>query len=115
HLRTRRRRAAASSPREGVMSTTAIRRGRRTVLAALVSTALAATMGAATARAAGPSRAPACPLGMTGTAHAAPAGGVAYTVCTGRVPSFDGTPLDTDLTLPDSASGPLPLMVMLHG
>ena len=78
----------------------AVRRGRPTVLAAAVTMALAATMGAS-ARAAAPGQAVACPLGMTGTAHAAPAGGVAYTVCTGRVPSFDGTPLDTDLTLPD--------------
>jgi len=93
---------------------TAIPRGRRAVLAAAVTMALAATMGAS-ARAAAPGQVVACPLGMTGIAHAAPAGGVAYTVCTGRVPSFDGTPLDTDLTLPDSASGPLPLMVMLHG
>jgi len=52
---------------------------------------------------------------MTGTAHPAPAGGVAYVVCTGRVASFDGTPLDADLTLPAGAHGPLPLMVMLHG
>jgi X-Pro dipeptidyl-peptidase C-terminal non-catalytic domain/X-Pro dipeptidyl-peptidase (S15 family) len=93
---------------------TAIPRGRRAVLAAAATMALAATMGAS-ARAAAPGQVVACPLGMTATAHAAPAGGVAYTVCTGRVPSFDGTPLDTDLTLPDSASGPLPLMVMLHG
>jgi predicted acyl esterase len=52
---------------------------------------------------------------MTGTAHRAPAGGQAYTICTGDVASFDGTPLDTDLTLPTGTSGPLPLMVMLHG
>jgi hypothetical protein len=58
---------------------------------------------------------PTCPLGMTGTAEPAPAGGVAYTLCGGTVPSFDGTPLDTDLTLPAGASGPLPLIVMLHG
>ena len=59
----------------------------------------------ASARAAAPGQAASCPLGMTGTAHAAPAGGVAYTVCTGRVPSFDGTPLDTDLTLPRRRPG----------
>src|SRR5579871_3342378 len=98
---------------EGVMGI-AVPRGQRMALAAVVSVALAAAMGAS-ARAAPPGQAVACPLGMTGTAHAAPAGGVAYTVCTGRVPSFDGTPLDTDLTLPAGARVPLPLVVMLHG
>src|SRR5438067_1818162 len=87
--------------------------GRRGAIATAVTSALAATLGAS-ARAAAPS-APACPLGLAGIAHTAPAGGVAYTVCTGRVASFDGTPLDTDLTLPASTRGPLPLMVMLHG
>ncbi len=32
-----------------------------------------------------------------------------------RVPSFDGVPLDTDVTLPASGSGPFPTIVMLHG
>jgi predicted acyl esterase len=34
-----------------------------------------------------------------------------------RVPSFDGTPLDVDVTLPANAQagGPLPTIVMLHG
>jgi dienelactone hydrolase len=90
------------------------RLGRRGALATAVTMALAATLGAA-ARPTAPSQAPACPLGLAGTAHTAPAGGVAYTMCTGRVASFDGTPLDIDLTLPVSARGPLPLMVMLHG
>jgi X-Pro dipeptidyl-peptidase C-terminal non-catalytic domain/X-Pro dipeptidyl-peptidase (S15 family) len=85
---------------------------QRAALAAAVAMAFTATMGA-TGRAATPG--PACPLGLTGTAHPAPAGGVAYAVCTGRVASFDGTPLDTDLTLPASSGGPLPLIVMLHG
>jgi dienelactone hydrolase len=52
---------------------------------------------------------------MTGTFHTAPAGGTDYTVCTGQVPSFDGTPLDADLTLPAAGAQPLPLIVMLHG
>jgi hypothetical protein len=91
------------------------RRGRRTLLvtaaAALAAGALTVTAGT------GPADAgtAACPLGMSGTAEPAPAGGTAYTLCTGMVPSFDGTPLDTDLTIPAGASGPLPLMVMLHG
>jgi dienelactone hydrolase len=32
-----------------------------------------------------------------------------------RIPSFDGTPLDTDVTLPASGKAPYPLIVMLHG
>jgi predicted acyl esterase len=32
-----------------------------------------------------------------------------------RVPSFDGTPLDVDVTLPASGKGPFPTIVMLHG
>jgi hypothetical protein len=37
-------------------------------------------------------------------------------VCTAQVPSFDGAPLDADLTLPAAGtSGPHPLIVLLHG
>ncbi len=41
-------------------------------------------------------------------------------VCAGngtteRVPSFDGVPLDSDVTLPARGRGPFPLIVMLHG
>ncbi len=32
-----------------------------------------------------------------------------------RVPSFDGTSLDVDVTLPARGSGPWPTIVMLHG
>jgi hypothetical protein len=96
------------------MGWTASGLGRRAVLAAAVMVAAAATLGAS-GQAPAPGPGPACPLGMTGTPHAAPADGVAYTVCTGRVASFDGTPLDTDLTLPGSAQGALPLIVTLHG
>jgi acetyl esterase/lipase len=34
---------------------------------------------------------------------------------TERVPSFDGVPLDADVTLPAHGRGPFPLIVMLHG
>lgn len=34
---------------------------------------------------------------------------------TQRVPSFDGVPLDADVTLPATGKGPFPLIVMLHG
>jgi hypothetical protein len=37
-------------------------------------------------------------------------------VCSGQVPSWDGSSLDVDLTLPaQGTSGPHPLIVMLHG
>lgn len=32
-----------------------------------------------------------------------------------RVPSFDGTPIDVDVTLPATGAGPFPTIVMLHG
>jgi predicted acyl esterase len=32
-----------------------------------------------------------------------------------RVPTFDGVPLDVDVTLPASGNGPFPTIVMLHG
>jgi fermentation-respiration switch protein FrsA (DUF1100 family) len=32
-----------------------------------------------------------------------------------RVPSFDGVPLDVDVTLPETGKGPFPAIVMLHG
>ena len=88
--------------------------GRSSVLAVAVAAILAAGMAAA-GGAGATAQQRACPLGLAATVHAAPAGGVAYVVCTGLVASFDGTPLDTDLTLPATSGGPLPLLVMLHG
>jgi predicted acyl esterase len=32
-----------------------------------------------------------------------------------RVPSFDGVPMDVDVTLPPSGDGPFPAIVMMHG
>ena len=32
-----------------------------------------------------------------------------------RVPSFDGVPLDVDVTLPPAGDGPFPTLVMMHG
>src|SRR5207253_9305430 len=32
-----------------------------------------------------------------------------------RVPTFDGVPLDVDVTLPPSGEGPFPTIVMMHG
>src|SRR5581483_6904984 len=63
---------------------------------------------AAPASAAGPS-----PFGHSCTAQ----DGVRF--CAGsvstRVKSFDGVPLDADVTLPPSGNGPWPTIVMLHG
>jgi predicted acyl esterase len=39
----------------------------------------------------------------------------ATTGLTDRVPSFDGVPLDVDVTLPASGAGPFPTIVMMHG
>src|SRR5205807_3082165 len=36
-------------------------------------------------------------------------------ICSGEVPSFDGTLLDVDLTLPATSGDRHPLMIMLHG
>src|SRR5437763_4079651 len=32
-----------------------------------------------------------------------------------RVPTWDGVPLDVDVTLPASGEGPFPTIVMMHG
>lgn len=58
---------------------------------------------------------PSCPLGLTPSARVAPEGGKPFVICSGRVPSFDGTPLDVDLSVPAGARGRIPLMVMMHG
>src|SRR5215218_258331 len=36
-------------------------------------------------------------------------------ICTAQVPSFDGTSLDVDLTLPEGGGNSHPLIVLLHG
>src|SRR5215208_6118863 len=36
-------------------------------------------------------------------------------ICTAEVPSFDGAPLDVDLTLPEGGGTSHPLMIFLHG
>lgn len=47
-----------------------------------------------------------------------PQNGVRFCPTTGdvdRVPSWDGVPLDVDVTLPPTGDGPFPTIVMLHG
>jgi pimeloyl-ACP methyl ester carboxylesterase len=67
-------------------------------------------------------------LAVPGTVHAAPPNpfGHACTPQNGvlfcptasdaeRVPSFDGVPMDVDVTLPASGDGPFPTIVLMHG
>src|SRR5438045_3714045 len=71
---------------------------------------LLAVLPAATPLAAAPAAATALPANATCGTY----GGVH--VCTAQVPSFDGTPLDVDLSFPSPGSGSShPLMVLLHG
>jgi hypothetical protein len=60
------------------------------------------------------SAAPPAPFGHACTAQ----NGVRFcpaTALTDRVASFDGVPLDVDVTLPATGDGPFPTIVMLHG
>ncbi|MHB8293186.1 MAG: CocE/NonD family hydrolase [Acidimicrobiales bacterium] len=57
----------------------------------------------------------ACPLGLSPSAPVSPAGGRPFSVCTGYVKSFDGTPLHVDVSIPLGHQHARPLMVMLHG
>ncbi|TCJ29439.1 CocE/NonD family hydrolase [Nocardioides jejuensis] len=83
------------------------RRSARAAAGLLVSTLIAIVAPAATAPA---SAATPAPFGRSCT----PVSGVRF--CTGdRVPSFDGTPIDVDVTLPSTGSGPWPTIVLLHG
>lgn len=63
---------------------------------------------------AGAQQAPGTPFGFQGQDVTSP-DGVAYTKYSGDVPSFDGLPLAADVTVPQGATGPLPLVVMFHG
>ena len=88
--------------------------GRRRAAPALVATALVA---AATLAAAPPASADEVPRALGIPCSSGP-GGVQK--CTGsvdtRVPSWDGVPLDVNLTFPPTAqNGPHPLVVYLHG
>lgn len=56
-----------------------------------------------------------CPAPLAQSSEVAPPGGTPFIICSGRIPSFDGTPIDVDLSIPSNRSAPLPLMVMLHG
>ncbi|MEA2158779.1 MAG: type transport system ATP-binding protein [Solirubrobacteraceae bacterium] len=81
----------------------------KTQLAAFALVAALSLAGAASAVAAPPA-----PFGHPCT----PQNGVLFcptTTLAQRVPSFDGVPLDVDVTLPATGNGPFPTIVMLHG
>jgi hypothetical protein len=54
------------------------------------------------------------PLGLS-CEPAADQAGHAGRYCLGRVASFDGVPLDVNVTLPPAGDGPFPLVITLHG
>ena len=80
-------------------------------------TAIAAVLGAIAVGVLGPagaSAAPPAPFGHSCT----PQNDVRFCPTQGsgqRVPTFDGVPLDVDVTLPAEGNGPFPTIVMLHG
>jgi fermentation-respiration switch protein FrsA (DUF1100 family) len=79
------------------------------VLAGVLAATLLAAFGAGTAAAKGPA-----PFGHACTAQ----NQVRFCPTTSsaqRVPSFDGVPLDVDVTLPPTGHGPFPTIVMMHG
>lgn len=87
-------------------------RGRSTRRYALLTAAVA---GLAAMSVAAPARAASTPDPAVLTAGCAPYPG-GTTVCSSEVASFDGTPLDVDVTLPMPGTGPShPLMVLIHG
>src|SRR4051812_14296668 len=64
-----------------------------------------------------PARATAAPPNPFGHA-CTPQDGVLFCPTTdlaGRVPSWDGTPIDADVTLPATGDGPFPTIVLHHG
>ena len=70
---------------------------------------LTALLLAATALLAAAAPASAAPLGLTCAAQQ----GVEF--CQGQVPSWDGTPLDVNVTLPSAAPAQAPLIILSHG
>jgi pimeloyl-ACP methyl ester carboxylesterase len=81
---------------------------RRSLALAVIAASLTLSAPALTSSPA--AAAPPTPLGHTCVAT----DGVRF--CTGdKTPSWDGTPLDADVTLPPTGSGPWPTIVLLHG
>ena len=81
----------------------------RIAIATLLGAVVVAAFGASSASAADPA-----PFGHACTAQ----NGVRFCPTSSsaqRVPTFDGVPLDADVTLPAQGNGPFPTIVMLHG
>ena len=99
----------------------------RAALVTVLGLALLATAAACSSSSAAPASGPSEPAPASvprpfGTLTCAPRYGVRF--CAGgmdvngvdlRVPTFDGVPLDADVTLPATGKGPFPLIVLLHG
>lgn len=81
-------------------------------LLAIATSAVIGTVGWPAAQAAGP-----LPLTASCQSRFDQTDSFAYRLCTGYVASFDGVPLDADLTLPAAPvpNGGYPLLVMMHG
>lgn len=81
----------------------------RTAIAGGLAVVVLCALGAGAASAAGPA-----PFGHACTAK----NGVRFcptSTSAQRVPTFDGVPLDVDVTLPPRGAGPFPTIVMMHG
>ncbi|MBV8445362.1 MAG: hypothetical protein JOZ92_05535, partial [Candidatus Dormibacteraeota bacterium] len=84
---------------------------------------LVATAGVVAPRAARAANPPACPLSLSSKGEVSPPGGNTFEVCGGRVRSFDGTPLQLDVSLPEvpyyppgsSTPATPPLMLFMSG
>src|SRR5436190_2035359 len=86
-----------------------LRMRSRIAIATLLGAVVVAAFGASSASAADPA-----PFGHACTAQ----NGVRFCPTSSsaqRVPTFDGVPLDADVTLPAQGDGPFPTIVMLHG
>jgi acetyl esterase/lipase len=53
--------------------------------------------------------------GLPGEVTCTQASPASPVICSGKIPSWDGVPLDADVTLPPGPISPRPLIVMLHG
>lgn len=96
----------AGRPRAGVAAA---------ALAALAVLATVAGAAPAAAPAPGPLAALKASCATRTSADRPPRRAARYRICTAPVASFDGTRLDATLTLPERRTGPLPLVVFLHG
>src|SRR2546423_1829439 len=91
-----------------------LQRTRTALVAIGLLVALTAPAGAAAGERSSPLVQAARSLGLS-CSTVTSADGITYSRCTGQIASFDGLGIDTDLSLPSGAGGPLPTILMLHG